>query len=287
MKKIYLIIRDFIRQLSRDNINAFASGTAFFFFLSLVPTLVIICSILPYTPLTEGDLITAITGVVPGFLETITVSLVKQIYVRSVSTLPVAILVLIWSSGKGMLALMRGLNVVNGVTESRNYFLLRIEASFYMVITVAAIFISLGVSVFGKILLHTVMRAFPQAVEVVSFLMNFRFLFVWGILTFVFTITYTYVPNKQLKMSYQIPGAVFSAIGWNLFSFFFSIYVDNFNGMSLYGSLSTIIIMMFWLYFCLYIFLIGANLNRYFKPIIRVLFKTILCKHFCIRLIIL
>ena len=185
----------------------------------------------------------------------ITVSLVKQIYERSVSTLPVAILVLIWSSGKGMLALMRGLNVVNGVTESRNYFLLRLEASFYMVITVAAIMISLGVSVFGEILLHTIMRAFPQAVDIVSLLMNFRFLFVWGILTFVFTITYTYVPNKKLKMSYQIPGAVFSAIGWNVFSFFFSIYVDNFNGMSLYGSLSTIIIMMFWLYFCLYIFL--------------------------------
>ena len=274
MKRIYLILRDFIRQLSRDNINAFASGTAFFFFLSLVPTLVIICAILPYTPLTEGDLITAITGVVPGFLETITVSLVKQIYERSVSTLPVAILVLIWSSGKGMLALMRGLNVVNGVTESRNYFLLRLEASFYMVITVAAIMISLGVSVFGEILLHTIMRAFPQAVDIVSLLMNFRFLFVWGILTFVFTITYTYVPNKKLKMSYQIPGAVFSAIGWNVFSFFFSIYVDNFNGMSLYGRLSTIIIMMFWLYICLYIFLIGANLNRYFKPIIRVLFRN-------------
>ena len=270
MKRIYLILRDFTRQLSRDNINAFASGTAFFFFLSLVPTLVIICFLLPYTPLTEGDLITAIADVVPGFLETITVSLVKQIYARSVSTLPIAILILIWSSGKGMLALMRGLNVVNGVTESRNYFLLRLEASFYMVITVAAIIISLGVSVFGEILLRAIMRAVPQAVEMMAFLMHFRFLFVWGILTFVFTITYTYVPNKKLKMSYQIPGAVFSAIGWNVFSFFFSIYIDNFNGMSLYGSLSTIVMMMFWLYFCLYIFLIGANLNRYFKPIIKI-----------------
>ena len=95
MRKIYLIFRDFARQLTRDNINAFASSTAFFFFLSLVPTLVIICSLLPYTPLTEGNLIEAVTGVVPGFIETVTVSLIKQIYERSVSTLPIAILVLI------------------------------------------------------------------------------------------------------------------------------------------------------------------------------------------------
>lgn len=270
MRKIYLILRDFARQLTRDNINAFASSTAFFFFLSLVPTLVIVCSLIPYTPLTEGNLIEAVTGVVPGFLETVTVSLIKQIYERSVSTLPIAVLVLLWSSGKGMLALMRGLNVVNGVTENRNYLFLRLEASFYMVITVAALLVSLGLSVFGEVLLHTVVRVFPHAVDVVSILMHFRFLFVLGLLTFVFTITYTYVPNKKLKLRYQIPGAVFSAVGWNLFSFFFSIYVENFNGMSLYGSLSTIIIMMFWLYCCLYIFLIGANLNRYFKPIIKV-----------------
>lgn len=270
MKKIYLIFRDFARQLTRDNINAFASSTAFFFFLSLVPTLVILCSLIPYTPLTEGDLIAAVTGVVPEFIETVTVSLIEQIYERSATTLPVAILVLIWSSSKGMLALMRGLNVVNGVTENRNYLFLRLEASFYMIITVVSLFISLGLSVFGEVLLHTILRIFPHIGGLISWIMQFRFLFVWVLLTIVFTITYTYVPNKKLKLRYQIPGAIFSAVGWNLFSFFFAIYVENFNGMSIYGSLSTIVIMMFWLYCCLYILLIGANLNRYFKPIIKV-----------------
>ena len=270
MKKIYLIFRDFARQLTRDNINAFASSTAFFFFLSLVPTLVILCSLIPYTPLTEGDLIAAVTGVVPEFIETVTVSLIEQIYERSATTLSVAIVVLIWSSSKGMLALMRGLNVVNGVTENRNYLFLRLEASFYMIITVVSLFISLGLSVFGEVLLHTILKIFPHIGELISWIMQFRFLFVWVLLTIVFTITYTYVPNKKLKLRYQIPGAIFSAVGWNLFSFFFAIYVENFNGMSIYGSLSTIVIMMFWLYCCLYILLIGANLNRYFKPIIKV-----------------
>lgn len=270
MKKLYLIFRDFARQLTRDNINAFASGTAFFFFLSLMPTLVIVCSILPYTPLTEGNLITAVTGVVPDVLEPITVALIEQMYVRSSTTLPIAILVLIWSSGKGMLSLMRGLNVVNGVTENRGYFFLRLEASFYMVITVIALLVSLGLSVFGEVVLHTVIKMFPDISGLVSWIMQFRFLFVLVFLSIFFTAIYTYVPNRKLKLSYQIPGAVFTAIGWNVFSFFFSIYIESFNGMSLYGSLSTIVIMMFWMYCCIYILLIGANLNRYFKPIIKV-----------------
>lgn len=272
MKKSYVIIRDFIRQLTRDNIHMFASGTAFFFFLSLMPTIGIVCSLIPYTPLTQGDLLSAVTGVVPEVLEPIAVSLIKQIYDNSNTTLPMAIVVLLWSSGKGMLSLMRGLNVVNGVTENRNYLLLRLEASFYMIITVAALLLSLGLSVFGEVILRTLLKIFPHITNLVSFFMQFRSLFVLVMLTFVFTLTYTYVPNKKLCMKFQIPGAVFTAIGWNVFSFFFSIYVENFNGMSVYGSLSTIVIMMFWLYCCIYILLIGANLNRYFKPVIKVFF---------------
>lgn len=273
MKKIYLILQDFVKQQAKDNISAFASSTAFFFFLSLVPTLLIICSLLPYTHLTESDLISAVTEVLPGFIESVAVSLIRQVYDASVSTLPIAIIVLVWSSAKGMLALMRGLNVVNGVTENRGYIFLRMEASFYMIITVAAVLVSLTLSVFGEMLLHTVIQILPHAEELLSFLMHFRFLFVWGILTLVFTITYTYVPNKKLKLRYQIPGAAFAAIGWNVFSYFFSIYIEHFNGMSLYGSLSTIVILMFWLYCCLYILLIGANMNRYFKPIIKVFLR--------------
>jgi membrane protein len=34
-----------------------------------------------------------------------------------------------------------------------------------------------------------------------------------------------------------------------------------------YGSLTTIIIGMIWLYFCMYILLTGAQINRYFQPL--------------------
>ena len=92
------------------------------------------------------------------------------------------------------------------------------------------------------------------------------------VLMVVFTVVYTWVPNKKLKLIHQIPGAVFSTIGWIVFSFFFSLYIKHFGGTSIYGSFSTIIFMMIWLYCCIYLFLIGANLNRYFYPVICILF---------------
>lgn len=273
MKKIYGIVRDFSGQLAKDNISIYASGTAFFFFLSLMPTLIIVCSLLPLTPLTERNLLIAAVKVMPDFLDSISVLMIKQMYAQSAKALPLAIIIMLWSSGKGILGLMYGLNVVNEVNETRNYFLLRLEATFYMIITVAAILVSLTLSVFGKSILYVIYSELPEIGTLLILLLRFRFLFVWILLTVVFTITYTYVPNKKLKMRFQIPGAVFAAVGWSAFSFVFSIYIEKFQGMSTYGSLSTIIIMMFWLYCCLYILLIGANLNRYFGPLIKLILR--------------
>ena len=273
MRGLYGIVRDFSRQLAKDNISVYASGTAFFFFLSLMPTLIIICALLPLTSLTEKNLLIAAVKVMPDFLDSITVLLIKQMYEQSVRILPFAIIIMLWSSSKGMLGLMYGLNVVNEVAETRNYILLRLEAMFYMVITVTALLISLTLSVFGKAIVNGIYAHFPDIGILLYLIMRFRFLFVWFLLAVVFVVTYTFVPNKKLKMRFQIPGAVFTAVGWSLFSFVFSVYVDKFRGMSTYGSLSTVIIMMFWLYCCLYILLIGANLNRYFGPLIQLVMK--------------
>jgi len=273
MRGLVGIIRDFSKQLAKDNISVYASGTAFFFFLSLMPTLIIICSLLPLTSLTEKNLLIAAVKVMPDFLDSLTVLMIKQMYEQSARILPFAIIILLWSSSKGMLGLMYGLNIVNEVTETRNYILLRMEAMFYMVITVTALLVSLTLSVFGKAIVNGIYAHFPDIGIFVYLIMRFRFLFVWFLLTAVFAVTYTFVPNKKLKMRFQIPGAVFTAVGWSLFSFVFSVYVDKFRGMSTYGSLSTVIIMMFWLYCCLYILLIGANLNRYFGPLIQLVMK--------------
>ena len=64
----------------------------------------------------------------------------------------------------------------------------------------------------------------------------------------------------------QIPGAIFSSIAWIITSYIFSIYVDIFKGFTnTYGSLTSIILVMMWVYVCMYIILLGAELNIFIK----------------------
>ena len=83
----------------------------------------------------------------------------------------------------------------------------------------------------------------------------------FGILFVFFDIIFTMLPNKKLTFKSQIPGAAICAVAWYVFSFALSIYVDYFNGFSMYGSLTTLILFMFWLYFGMYIVLIGMEIN--------------------------
>lgn len=273
VRKCYIIFKDFARQMKDKNISAFSASTAFFFFVSLIPMLILVCTIIPYTPLTEGNLISAITDVTPESVDGLVVEVVEDVYEKSVGLIWIVSIAMIWSAGKGVLALMRGLNAVNGVKEERNYLYVRVVASFYTVVMLIGMVLSLLIMVFGNVVIEVILQYIPQLEYVLDILSPFRFLAVWFVLTILFTCVYAYVPNKKLAFKEQIPGAIFSAVAWSLFSWGFSLYVDSPGSFGIYGSMSIIVIIMLWLYFCMYIFMIGAHLNRYFKPVNKVLIE--------------
>ena len=272
--KLYIILQDFQKQMNRKNIGSFAASTAFFLFLSLMPMLIMLCTIIPFTSLTEENLLQAVAELVPETLTPLLTNLIADVYDKSAGVLSIAAIATLWSAGKGMLALIRGLNEVNGVEENRNYFLLRTVASLYTLVLLIVVLMSLLINVFGNVLLDMISARVPQARVLFDFAMNFRFLAVWLLLSVLFTVIYTYVPNKKLKFGMQIPGAVFSAVVWSIFSWGFAIYVESGSGFNIYGSLSLIIIIMLWLYFCIYIILIGAQINRYFGPAYKVVYRN-------------
>lgn len=272
MKKIIRMITGFTRHMSKTNVNAYASSAAFFIFLSLIPIIILVCSALPLTPLQKSDLMEAVK-LMPAPVVPLMVPLIDSLYNSTVGVMSVAAIVTVWSAGKGMLALMRGLNAMNGVLEDRNYVVQRIMASFYTIIMLALLLLSLVLMVFGNTLARVLGEHIPMLVGILDFLMLFKPLFTWVVLTISFVMIYAFVPNKKLKLKDQLPGAVFSAVTWNLFSWGFSVYIETFNGFSIYGSLSTIIVIMLWIYFCMYLLLVGAHINRYAEPFQREMIK--------------
>ena len=274
IRKLYLIGRDFSAQMKKQNISAYAASIAFFFFLSVVPMLMVICMVIPYTPLTEENLVQAVTDITPDRVDPVVEGLIADVYDKSAGILSVAVIATLWSAAKGVMALMQGLNAVNGVDEKRNYFVIRAVACLYTVVMLIVVILSLFINVFGNQLVNLALHRIPQLQRLVTFLMHFRFLVVWAVLTLLFATVYAFMPDDKLRFREQIPGATFAAVVWSVFSWGFSMYVDYSNSYGIYGSLAIIIIILLWMYFCMYIIMIGAYLNRYFRPVNQALVRT-------------
>ena len=71
-------------------------------------------------------------------------------------------------------------------------------------------------------------------------------------------------------MKKQLQGAIFTACAWQVISFIFSIYLDIFTGFTtMYGSLTMIILIMLWLYMCMYVILLGGEVNALLQRAIK------------------
>ena len=104
--------------------------------------------------------------------------------------------------------------------------------------------------------------------QVIDFLLRFRTLLSFVVLTVFWILVYRFLPNRRDLLRRQLPGAVFTACGWLFISFIFSIYLDVFTGFSdMYGSLTTIILILLWLYGCMYIVLLGGEVNVLYRKL--------------------
>jgi len=200
MERFVDIGREYIKFMNKKNISAYAASTAFFLFLSLIPMLMLLCALLPYTPLTEANLMSVMTGIAPDTVDSLIIRMIADVYDKSVGVISVTAVITLWSAGKGILALLRGLNAVNDVEEKRNYFVLRFVASFYTILILVLMLLSLLILVFGNLLIILLQNHVPQTSYLFDLLFHFRILFVWLMITVVISTIYAYVPGKRMVL---------------------------------------------------------------------------------------
>ena len=260
--KIVAGIRMFVKKCGADNISAFAAQSAFFIILSLIPFLMLFISLVQYTPVSESMVMEVVNRTMPGYVAPLLISVIHEIYSRSIGVISVTAIVAIWAAAKGIQYLSGGLNSVYDIEETRNYFYLRLRAMLYTLVLVVAIILSLMLLIFGNSIQNLLIRYFPIIGKLTKVVLSLRTLIMLAVFIFFFAILFKMLPNRKATIKSQLPGSILCAVAWSVFSYGLSVYVDYFNGFSMYGSLTTIVLVMLWLYFCMYILLICGEINN-------------------------
>lgn len=275
MPRITLFIKmivEFLTDMADDNVGLYAAQSALFTMLSAVPFLMLVILCLKYfINVDVSALAETIRRAFPMPVSTYIYSIVSEVFMRSETTalFSATLVTALWTSSRGIMAICMGLNNIYGYTRTTNWLAERITALFYDILFIAVIVASIACLVFGNTLLHLFREHFNNyfvahyALEAV-FKMKYLIFFVLFILAFAGL--YSFLPQKKMRFRSQLPGAVATAVGWIGFSYGFSVYITYFSKYSLlYGSLTAIVFLMLWMFFCIYLLLIGAEINKHIK----------------------
>ena len=203
--KIAANLKYFMKKCRQDKINAYAAQAAFFIILSIIPFLMVFSSLLQYTSVTESMLLDVMRRLIPEYLLPFFVSLVDEVYNRSMGIISVTAVVAIWSAAKGVQYLADGFNSVNDLEETRNWFVLRFWAIIYTVVFLAAIVLALVVLVFGNSLRALAAQYLPFLTHLAGILSHLRGAVMLALFTLFFDVIFTTPPNRKLTFKGQLP----------------------------------------------------------------------------------
>ncbi len=256
-------VRAFCRQFSDMQIPAFSAYTAFFVILAVFPTIMLLMYLIRLTPISEQQLIVLVDELAPEVIRPLLALASSELYSKLSGTfIGITGFTLVWSASRCMVGLINGLNSVYRVDESRNYFVKRFIAFFYMVLFIIVLILLLLLHVFWNFVLTMVTQyidfVFRLPIDIL------RYIVILCLLTLLFMLVYKVFPNRKARFRPQFPGAAFSAVGWMVFTWLFSIYINNFSDYTyLYGSLTAIVLAMLWMYFSMMILFLGGAINVY------------------------
>ena len=263
----------FASEMGKRSIGTNAACISFYFFISIIPFSILLCSQLPYTGITRDALIDAAIQLTPDSIDNLVSSIITEAYTSRIGVFSVSLLALLWSSSKVVTALIRSLDAIYHEDDRRNYFVITGKSLLYTAILLigasAILLLSSRRQTAEEFLLHLLPS--QKVAQTVSEHWHHLLVLMLGVA--FFALLYTIFPAGKRKLLHQLPGALFAGMGIALFSGFFAYYNTRRNVyQSFYGSLASIAIFLIWLYACINIFLLGAVLNAHYAENIRQLF---------------
>lgn len=257
----------FTDDMRKDYVGQFAAQSAFFTILSAVPFLMLVILCLKYFISVDVSAVTApINSAFPSQVSVYVVQIITEVFYRSesIAGLSITAITALWASSRGTMAVYCGLNEIYGYVRTYRWISARITTFFYNIIFELVIVASAIILIFGNTLLAFMEEEFLPAHYLLLFVIRSKTPIFLVLLILAFTAVYTFLPQKKMKFRSQLPGAVFTAVGWLIFSYLFSLYIEYFSKYSvLYGSLTAIILLMLWVFSCVYMLLIGAEINKH------------------------
>ncbi len=242
--------------------QGFAAQIAFYLLLSIVPTLILLSQILGVFEISFEFLANWVDVYVQGEMA----EQLKSFLVTGPTTGNNIILIVmaLWASSRAQFALMRIANYTYSGGRSSGFYwperFRSLKTMLFLILTIGFVAIAL---VHGKMIMILI---FGRVVEQ-SVLSTVWEILRWplSLVLYFLVVLYEYyvTPIEKIPAKKLVPGALSAAVGMAVVTLIYSIYVSYIADYGiLYGSLSTIVALMFWFFLLSWVLVLGIMVNK-------------------------
>ncbi len=260
---LYDILEMYVLGIFKGAFSYRASAVAFSFFMALFPFALFILNLIPFIPLEnfQTDFLKFVEdGVPPNTYDAIETILKDIMGTSHQGLLSSGFVLSILLMTNGINAILGGFEMSAHITITRGFFrqyfislAISLVLSFILIVTVSAIVIT--EVIIQKINIH-------GYVADVALLEWSRYIFIILMILVTTSILYKFGTKETYKISFISYGAVFTTILIILSSYVFGIYVEKFARYNeLYGSIGTLLVLMFYIWISCMVLLLGFELN--------------------------
>ena len=157
-----------VDNMNNDHISESSAQCAYYTILSFIPFLILLITLIQYTGIEPKTLFDAISKIIPSSMNEMVLNIVQEVYSKSIGTISISIIFTIWSAGRGLYALTKGLQKVYNTDDKENasYLYLRVKAIIETILFIILIVIGLTGLVFGDALRDTILQYIGKVEEI-------------------------------------------------------------------------------------------------------------------------
>jgi membrane protein len=255
-----------IKRMADPYFQGAAAELAFFFLLSLVPIAIILGELLGVVSISMGVIRNLLAEyVTPDIAERLAPYLT---YTPSGAISAVFLIFALWAASKAQYSMIRISNYsyTGHPFGGRGYFKERFRAVKTVLITIFTLAFGLFILVYGELLFEIFTAYVTQFLHISYVYDGIWFAFRWPAATALYflMVSYNYyvLPSERPHFKKILPGSIVASVGMLLATWIYSYYAAVFaNYDLLYGSLASIVALLFWFYILGYILVIGIQVN--------------------------
>lgn len=258
MKKFLYYIKRAFKIFSQMEMRVLPGNVAFFFVLALIPMLTLVVIIASYFSISIETVISFIKNLLPGEAGNLVVEFISgKGFDTSVGAFNI---VAFFVATNGTYAVINAANTLYQVDKT-DTLKDRIKSMLLLLILVLLIIFIIVVPLFGEKIL-SLFGSGPIVKNISLIYQVLRWPTTFFLIYTNLKLIYTIAPSKVIPSSSTTYGAAFTTIIWTIATAIFSYYLSHFaNYNVIYGNLSSIIILMMWLYIISYVFVMGIAIN--------------------------